>query len=108
MTSRTLGYQTRGPAAGIALPERAEAGIVFALRSRSERALCRPPLDRGRSPRVDHIDTPTLAELCVALREISAHGHRLALDGSRATQRQGGRRHLLARPRSNLSRASGR
>ena len=39
MTSLALGYQTRGPAAVIALPERAEAGTVFALRSRSERAL---------------------------------------------------------------------
>jgi hypothetical protein len=38
VTSLALGYQTR-PAAVIALPERAEAGTVFALRSRSERAL---------------------------------------------------------------------
>jgi hypothetical protein len=70
MTSRTLGYRTRGRAAVIALPERAEAGAAFALRSRSERALeRRPSLDRGRSRAVDHIDTPTLAELCVPLRQ---------------------------------------
>jgi anti-anti-sigma regulatory factor len=138
MTSLALGYETRGPAAVIALPERAEAGTVFALRSRSVRALSAGHRWIAVDLRaVDHIDTPTLAELCVALRQIGAHGHRLAivgadlrvqwvlelcdidgielhptlksaLDGSRATQHQRGHRHLFARSRSNLSRTSGR
>lgn len=78
MTSPALGYQTRGPAAVIALPKRAEAGTVLALRSRSERALNAGHRWIAVDLRaVDHIDTPTLAELCVALRQISAHGHRL-------------------------------
>ena len=87
MTSPALGYQTRGSAAVIALPERAAAGTVFALRSRSERA-----------PSAGH-------------RWIAVELHprlKSALDQGLAVQRHRGRRHLLARPRSSLKRSSGR
>jgi anti-anti-sigma regulatory factor len=138
MTSTVLGFRSRGSAAVIALPEQPQVGTIVSLRSRSERALNAGHRWIGVDLRaVEHINTPTLAELCVALRRITAHGHTVAiigpdarvqwvlelcaidglelhrtlksaLDQSRASQRERSRRHLLARARPSLKRSSAR
>jgi hypothetical protein len=104
MTSPGLGYRTRGRAAVIALPQRAEAGSVFTLRSRSERALNAGHRWIAVDLRaVDDIDTPTLAQLCAALRQISAHGHRLTIVGADLRVQWGARdlRHRRGRASPN-------
>jgi anti-anti-sigma regulatory factor len=83
IVTSTLGCQTPGSVAVIALPDPAVAGSVLTLRSRSERALG----DNSRAIAIDlrnvqRIDTQTLSELCVALRSISRHETVLAVVGA--------------------------